>query len=1190
MKSKVEQYAKGDFYVEYPEVKFSKNYLQLKIEAGSVYTGRIGAVSENGIPMKMMVYDDSYLLSFEDHGLIGQRGEIVFTFDAAGRKRGSVYEGTIHVIGNGTEESIPYNIEIVAPFFHVNGTALEDLMKYCALAEADWEKAREVFWSDSFAKALLAEHGDYREIYHSLRHSEDRDQAMEEFLVYIHKKRALTLQWEHDRFQFHFPKMREQHPISLRKNTWGYCRMRIRTDVDFIRLEQTEICSMDFDGDRAEITYTLDPSRMNPEENAVGHIILENASQRVTASVTVRKNEEPSRILVQTDHTSLACKREMAELVHGYLDYRIGRVGLSDFIERTRASLKALIGYQPEIHAYRLGLLHMSVLGGQEEIAREELRRMEADMGECMQEPRERCYYLYLKGLICQDASKVIEARRQIETALMTETDKIYYFWLLIQADDNYHGNPPRLYSKIETLFFEGYRSPVLEQELCELLNTDPLLLRRLSPLELAAIRFGLRNQCLEPQTQEVFLQLVEKEKEFRQQIFSLLCAMYEKEKKPEMIRLICGMLIKGGRLENRYHAYYLEGIKCGHRLVGIQENYLRSIDRTGYELIPESVLRYFNFRGLLSDAEYAYLYANVIVNRRRYLGQYDEYVPNMEAFMEEQILKGNISDDLSILYSEFLTPETVKQNVVPRLTGLVFKRKLTVMNDNIASVVISHRELSRELEVAVENHVAYVDLITESAVIALVDRQGNRYVSTIPYKLQKLVEEDQYMDLIRQYAGDDFRYALYQYHQLEAHDATTAKEVNAARDLLAYPEISEDTRQEAVYAIVRYYYQHLDLHILASYLERMDMAYVPADGAAGFINYLLSCGKYDRAYEAVKRFGYQGVQVPLLIGFVEHLKEFSQFAGEETLLSVAVYLYRMGQDTPEILSYLTDYFQGGLKDMLKLWKRAEGRLSGLDMLEENIICETLYTEQWHEEVYRVFASYVRKKRTGMVVKAFFKRAAFAYLIEEKEIPASFFEALFFQMSQERLQDDICRGAMLLFLSAKPRLERDEAEWVRKQLGDFLKRGILLPFFRSFKKYMMLPEELFLMTYVVTRDRAGKRIWIRYGIQSGVEKPECSKKARMMEVLPGYYMKEFVLFHGENLLYELPEENMGRTSVYESGSMQSKANVGEYGNRFEMINAMLLDQELGDNVRLIDKISTYLNLAAIVEENLELMQ
>ena len=87
MKSKVEQYAKGDFYVEYPDVTFSKNHLQLKIESGSVYTGNIEVVSKNDISMKMMVYDDAYLLRFKEHSIVGKSGTIAFTFDATGRRR-----------------------------------------------------------------------------------------------------------------------------------------------------------------------------------------------------------------------------------------------------------------------------------------------------------------------------------------------------------------------------------------------------------------------------------------------------------------------------------------------------------------------------------------------------------------------------------------------------------------------------------------------------------------------------------------------------------------------------------------------------------------------------------------------------------------------------------------------------------------------------------------------------------------------------------------------------------------------------------------------------------------------------------------------------------------------------------------------------------------------------------------------
>ena len=128
------------------------------------------------------------------------------------------------------------------------------------------------------------------------------------------------------------------------------------------------------------------------------------------------------------------------------------------------------------------------------------------------------------------------------------------------------------------------------------------------------------------------------------------------------------------------------------------------------------------------------------------------------------------------------------------------------------------------------------------------------------------------------------------------------------------------------------------------------------------------------------------------------------------------------------------------------------------------------------------------------------------------------------------------------------------------------------------------------MTYVVTRDKAGLQITFHYGIQSGVDKPECNKKARMIEVLPGYYVKEFLLFHGENLLYQMPYDKEKVTKIYESEGMKAKGETEEYENRFEMLNAMLMNQEIGENQVLINKIDRYLKLSGIMEENLQLME
>lgn len=1190
MKSKVEQYAKGDFYVEYPKVALSKGYLQLKIEAGSVYTGSISVVSENEVPMKMMVYDDAYLLCLNDHSVIGKKGEISFSFDGRSKKKGSVYEGAIHLIGNGMEKEIPYNIEIVAPFIDVNGVALEDLMKFSALAEDNWDKALQIFCSDEFAGTLLHGKEEYLQAYRSLKDSPDQNMALEEFLVYIHKKRALTIQVEHDRFQYNFPKMKEEHLLVLKKNTWGYSNIKAYTDAKFIALEKNDICSMDFDGDAYSLKYTLDPEVLDENETTSGTIVLENTYQKISVQIVIRKPEESGRILVHRNHDRKLRKMEISALIHNYLDYRVGLLPLMTFVENTRDSLHKLISFEPNIGIYKLGMIHMSILAGQEENAKQEIRRMEADMDPAMKGEKERCYSMYLKALLSKDVRQIVKACQEIEKALEVEKDKVFYFWLLIHLDERYQKDKQWLYTQIEGLYMGGYESTILAIEICDLINQDPMLLKKLSTVELAAVKFGLKNHYLSKEAETEFLQLAAREKGFSKRVFSLLAMLYDVQRKPEIIQIICSLLIKGGKLERVYHPYYLEGIKCGYKIVGIQENYLRSMDKSCYDLMPDSVLRYFNYKSTLTDSEYAYLYANVITNKRHYLGQYEEYLPNITAFMEGQIVKGNMSDDLSVIYSELLTPQTVTPHFAASIVNVIFKRKLTVMNDNIVAVIVAHKELEREEIVPVVNRVAYVDMITESAVISLVDNHKNRYVSTIPYKLQKLVDESVYMEILGQYASDDYRYVLYQYFALHAYEATKAREVNIARDILAFSEISTETKQQAIYGIVRYYHEQQDTEILRSYVNRVDMNYVPAKRGIEYMNYLISCKLYDKAYQAVKRFGYQGVAPENLVKLVEKVKEVSQYENDEVLISIAAHLHRMGQDSAEVLSYLIDHYQSGLKDMLKLWKRANNKLTRLDIFEENILCETLYTEQWHGDIFKVFASYANKKRRGMMVKAFLKRASFAYLIEEKEIPEDFFHTLYSQMVTEEWNDDMCCAALLLFLSRKAKLEEQEIAWLKEHVEVFVKRGILLPFFRSFKKYMKLPKDLFLMTYVVARDKAGLQITFHYGIQSGVDKAECNKTARMIEVIPGYYMKEFVLFHGENLLYQMPDGKEKFTKVFESEGMKAKGETEEYENRFEMLNSMLVNQEIGENQVLVNKIDRYLKLSAIMEENLQLVE
>ena len=82
MKAIVEQYAKGGFYIDRPEVYISKQNFKLNIEAGTTYEGSFLVESRNRHPIKGMVYDSRYLLRFESHSFISRKFEVRYSFDA----------------------------------------------------------------------------------------------------------------------------------------------------------------------------------------------------------------------------------------------------------------------------------------------------------------------------------------------------------------------------------------------------------------------------------------------------------------------------------------------------------------------------------------------------------------------------------------------------------------------------------------------------------------------------------------------------------------------------------------------------------------------------------------------------------------------------------------------------------------------------------------------------------------------------------------------------------------------------------------------------------------------------------------------------------------------------------------------------------------------------------------------------
>jgi hypothetical protein len=84
-------------------------------------------------------------------------------------------------------------------------------------------------------------------------------------------------------------------------------------------------------------------------------------------------------------------------------------------------------------------------------------------------------------------------------------------------------------------------------------------------------------------------------------------------------------------------------------------------------------------------------------------------------------------------------------------------------------------------------------------------------------------------------------------------------------------------------------------------------------------------------------------------------------------------------------------------------------------------------------------------------------------------------------------------------------------------------------------------------------------------------------------------VKEFVVFHGERLVYSIVDDEDGNAQVVESEVLKSKSFNNKDKNRFEMINSMLVKQEMREDSDLLESLDVYINTVHLFEENLNIL-
>lgn len=1166
MKEKIERFSKGEFEYELPLICLSEEEIKLTIEAGKMAEGSFTVSNSASRPMKGLVYSTDRLMVPQNTSFYNAANTIHYQFNAASLKAGQEIHGEFNIVSDCGEISIPFEVQVESCFCMSSLGKIKDLFQFTNLARMDWSEAKRVFRSQDFEHIFLENEDRYQLIYRNLLNSVSTSQALEEFLIAIHKKPAIRLEIDKTQAEYQVTDQSISDKLTLTKNHWGYAEIRVSTDATFIQLEQKFLWADRFIGNTHQVSYCIEPKLLRHGIN-YGNIWIRTAHQTIKVEITCRYSRADHKI--SQEHQKQ--KIEFG-LTDAYLSFRLNQIDLQEYMDQTEALIEKLPG--PEVSfAKELMKTHLAIISGRNELAEELISDFtKIDPVLKKKSPLEYSASLYLEALYRKDEETIQNAADTIRNYYTNGNSDWRILWLLLYTDKQYEYKKDSKLEDIREQFDSGCHSPILYYEAVCALNEEPYLLRDLTDFEIQVLNFGIKNWILSQETAKQYTYLAGKLKAFNQVVFNGLVKLYDEYGSTEILSAICCMLIKGMKKSEKYFEWYRLGVEAQLRITELYEYYVYSISDTMQEMIDQPVLLYFIYNSSLNDSRKAFLYAGIVKNKDINEPIYRSYYKKMEVFSLKMLESHYISRDLAVLYHEFVNNAADRAEILTNLPYVMYRNELECSNQNMVNAIVIHRELGSEVTIPLVEGRAQVDIYTDNFQIIFADSFGNRYAESIEYTLNPYMDPEEYENSCMEYSSHPML-LLHLFDRYQKLRILNEDSIELRKKVLFIEGLSKEYITSCHQTLIEYYYDKYNDELLDFYLNQINLDLVNPGVRGKIIELLLLRSIYEKAMEALDRYGYDDILVSRLVKLCSNWIQTPEAEQrQDFMVDLCYYVFSQGKYDDAVLRYLIRYYNGSTRQMYKIWQAARGFELESHDLEERLLTQMLFAESYIEDSFLVFSTYYKEVTNHLLVRAFLSFYAYKYLIRDQVIDTNIFPIIKREIFYE--ENDVCLLAWLKNNASSSSLPENDAIFAEYNIQRLAKRGIVLPFFLEYRKKVTLPDEIMDKLIIEYHADPGKRIYIHYRLTKSKNQEFITE--RMPDIFHGIHTKEFTLFYHEELQYYISEETEQENNVTESTNIRYECEVPEDDeSNYNHINLMLMSMEMQEDSTLLEMMQAY---------------
>lgn len=1163
VRKRIQKLALGKFEHEEPVLALSTDKIEIEALEGQDYTGEFVITSKNGVKMKGLVYSTNPHMECLTPQFKGEEVRIQYQFHSEGFVEGDIQKGDFSIICNQGEYNLSFVVSISRKYADTSIGRVRSLHDFTRLAGSDWQEAYQIFSSGGFPN-LFKEGEDVERLYYEGFSAKPVSMTnMEEFLVTNKKKEPVRFSIEQSTVCFENIDETQKETAELRKNNWGWLEIAVTSEDDFLQPSKAMLTAEDFVGSVCRMEYLIDREKLHDGKN-FGRMVLRNAYQ--TEEIVVVVNQHRDEPVVARAHWEL--QKGLKELTELYIDYRLKRIGGSMWASKSIGILNHLLAVDAGNTWFLLMKAQAFLVAKQRQEAEWILDEYRRNV-ENTQTP-EYGYYLYLCTLYEREPSYVNRLARQIEEIYRKNEDSNILFWILLFVKQEYCESSAERLRALRRRIAEGCHSPFLLMEAYYIYWQNPYLLTRLGEFEIQVLYWAGKHGMLTAELALDVVSLAGNVRTYQPLFYRILCILYDKYEKPQLLSAICSYLIRTQRFAPKYHVWYERGIEEDLRIAGINEAYLMSMDDRNIKKMPRMVQMYFQYNTTIPYKQKAALLVNIIAGREKEPSVYQNYRRIMEDFALEQILEGHMDDNLSVVYGDLLDKGMIQKPMVHSLAKILYTVKLTV-DAQMARVYVIHRQLKEVQVVPIVHEAAYFQLYSKDYAVIFEDSEGRKYAGGISYQLERLLNPGQYLRKCMAYAPYEASFLLHYFSGREKSLTFMPQDRDYLLQILSNEAFRDSFRAQMYPEIVRYLNRMDETELVEDYLEQVPLAQCGREERVYLMEQLIDYHKYDMAYEAVRKYGANQISPSKLAALCSYEIGECEMEEDDFLINLTSYVFLQGKYSEVTLTYLERYYGGPTKTMCKLWRSCYAFEIDAAELEERLLVQMLYTTEFVADVEDIYGSFCIHGGAEVVREAYLSYFSYMYLVKGSVVSHQIFPEIMQRIYEEKDVSDVCRLALLQYFAEENEWSVEKADVAFSLVAGYVERGMYFAFYQNLPQQIKDAFQFYDKVFLEYRTNPKKRVLLHYRTEGQEE----FVTEEMNDAFEGIFVYAFTIFFGEAVEYYITEEGENQKLV-ESGRLGSREiGARRQTNRYEMLNTMLFEETLGETEKLSQLMEQY---------------